>query len=97
MDAGEEPASATSKVYVNVVPVPASEAPRYQATPAPHVPVTTAAYVPSGMASSTKGAASSTGAPVPSYTPPLFEGAASRFSVGVSSVIVVLAAGVLLL
>ncbi|KAF2440441.1 hypothetical protein P171DRAFT_489154 [Karstenula rhodostoma CBS 690.94] len=95
---GEESVSVTSKVYMPVVPAPASEAPAYEATPAPYVPISsTAAYVPSGMASSTiKGAAASTGAHGPSYTPPLFEGAASRFGVGMSGV-VGLVAGVLLL
>lgn len=100
--AGQETVSVTKKVYITVVPAPAptSALPGYGAapSPAPHVPAnSTLAYVPSGTASSTgHGAAGYTGMPVPSKIPALYEGAASRFSVGVSG-LAVLVAGILMI
>ena len=101
----EEVPNAPSKSYVTLVPVPTSASP---AAPPPSYAGNHGGYdnshasgtVPSGKASST-GAPVYTGGAVPSYgvsppPPAQYEGAASRFSVGVSGVFVVVVGALLL-
>ncbi|KAJ4286043.1 Chitinase 2 [Kalmusia sp. IMI 367209] len=79
--------SVTSKMYMTVIAVPASEVPGAATTPAAYV-ASNSTYVSSGWASRTgKGTAYTTSAPRT-----LYEGAASRFSVGMGSFAVLVAA-----